>query len=263
LEELQLLQLKEKRNNLKAEYREKFGIINGALDQIYRLDEEFRAERILWQERKMILENLQNCTILAKVFDISTDGVMGMINDLPLGRGPQLNQSTTDQINAALGHITLFIEMVIIYINSASPSHLKYKWAGHFIEHYKFKGLGSKSYIESKEKTILPLYTNPENNLSKMTAYFFFESPFDKALKVLLHTIKEIFDYASSSTIKWVPPNIKIIQDQIESTNPKIGPNSILISNSTPESWNSCMKLVLMVIKSLVDWFDKFRKTPL
>lgn len=188
-------------------------------------------------EKEAILEKLKSLNVYSDVFNISSDGPFGTINDLRLGSLKNAKVLWME-INSALGQIVLLLSIII-------------KKMGLSIKNYKLIPMGSYLKIEKTDyvdgeptKTVLECFSLGTSSLGRLFAH----NLLDQAMVALLNVIKQMENELRDKYDKSIrlPHLINVINNTIQGLNIK------LMRKITDDEWTMACKYLVTDVKYLL-----------
>jgi len=229
----QLQRLQQQRAEQEAQGEAQYAALNAAeLERQERHEEAVRtAQLVAYCERE--LQRLERIEILDDLFRISTNGPIGTINALRLGR---LHGVSVDwpEVNAALGQ-------VVLLLHTLAQLH-QYEFQLHRLVPM---GSFSKVYRVDEPRTVYELHSSGVAQLNR----FLGGGRFDTGLGMMLTCTRELINFASRRPRAGMSaqPPYTIDKDLI-------GGYSVRLVNQSEEKWTQAFKCLLADLKWLVAW---------
>ncbi len=184
-------------------------------------------KQIMYMQQQ--LRWLKRTNVLNEAFHISHEGSFACINGLRLGRLPDKPPVPWAEINAALGQISLLLDVLV------RKCHVP------LVQHRLLPRGSYSAIIKKDDRSTLELFTG-EGGLAR----FFSGRKFDAALTALLQVMSEIIVYFQRSD--------RAIRIPYKIEGDKIGGVPVTLQFNSEEKWTQAMKYVLTDAKWLITW---------
>ena len=190
---------------------------------------------------KAQLVKLKKTNVLNDVFSIATDGPFGTINGFRLGRLPAGGGAVSwSEINAAWGHTTLLLDVIIKKLNIRDAS-------------YRLYPRGSYSCIARKTEldALFELYSTADpTGLSR----FFAGRRYDTAMFYFLHLLQQVGEH-----LVHIDPNVRLpfkLHVNAEDNVYEVGGFSIALQLNELERWTKALKFLLIDLKWMIAFME-------
>lgn len=214
---------------------------------------------ILLESEKIYESKVQLCELFTiqstcdEVFHIVNHESYASINGLKLSM--DRNISSTQELNAGLGHIATCLYSVIEWLKK---THTNMKWKGFYQKNYTLIPLGSKSYFENNtDYSKIPLYQEQANVVGWISS-FITESPFDRAMVIFLNFIFELKHYAEALNPNLFRPIKELMFNKERSAiDYKLEFFYVKVSDGKQDLWAKSFSLLAKILSFFLMWIQE------